>query len=114
MEATARLRYARITPRKARVAANAVRGKRVGEASRILEFAPKKSARLLLKLLKSAVANADHAHKGKLDTDQLLVRIHVDQGPTMKRWRSRAMGRATTVEKKTAHITIVLDEAGEA
>jgi len=110
MEATARLRYARITPRKARVAANAVRGKRVAEATRILTFAPKKSARLLLKLLESAVANADHAHKGKLDTDQLRVSVCVDQGPTMKRWRARAMGRATSVEKKTSHITIVLGE----
>ena len=112
MEATARLRYARITPRKARVAANAVRGKRVDDAINILTFAPKKSAQLLRKLLLSAVANAEHAHKGKLDTDRLLVAaIRVDQGPTMKRWRARAMGRATRVEKKTSHITIVLDEA---
>jgi len=112
MEATARLRYARITPRKARVAANAVRGKRVDQAMSILAFAPKKSARMLHKLLISAVANAEHAHKGKLDVDRLLVRsIQVDEGPTAKRWRARAMGRATRVNKKTAHITIVLDEA---
>ena len=112
MEATARLRYARITPRKARVAANAVRGKRVDQAMSILAFAPKKSARLLHKLLLSAVANAEHAHKGKLDVDRLLVRtIQVDEGPTAKRWRARAMGRATRVNKRTAHITIVLDEA---
>jgi len=109
MEVKARLRFARISPRKTRLVADLVRGKRSEEALNILSFTKKASAKILIKLLKSAIANA--TQKKTIDIDRLYVKqIMVDQGPTMKRFQPRALGRATTIRKRTSHINIVLDE----
>lgn len=108
MEVKARLRFTRLAPRKARLVADLIRGKKSEEALNILTFTPKAAARIIVKLLKSAVANATQK---KIDVDRLYVKtIMVDQGPTMKRFMPRALGRATTIRKRTSHITIVLDE----
>ena len=109
MEVKARLRFARIAPRKARLVADLVRGKKSEEALNILSFTKKAAAKILIKLLKSAIANA--TQKKTIDIDRLYVKqIMVDQGPTMKRFQSRALGRATTIRKRSSHINIVLDE----
>lgn len=110
METVARARYIRIAPRKARLVADMIRGKPVEKALHTLAFTPKTAARILKKVLDSAVANAEN--RGDIDVDTLFVkRILIDQGPTWKRYRPRAMGRATLIQKKTSHITIVLDES---
>jgi large subunit ribosomal protein L22 len=89
--------------------ADLVRGKRSEEALNILSFTKKASAKILIKLLKSAIANA--TQKKTIDIDRLYVKqIMVDQGPTMKRFQPRALGRATTIRKRTSHIHIILDE----
>jgi large subunit ribosomal protein L22 len=113
MEATAKLKYLRITPRKVRVVADLIRGKKVGAALNMLAYVEKRAAEPLAKLLRSAVANADQASKGQLDVDALHVKeLLVDQGPSLRRFMPRAMGRAFKVLKKTSHIVItVTDEA---
>ncbi|MEW5914291.1 MAG: 50S ribosomal protein L22 [Thermodesulfobacteriota bacterium] len=109
MEAVAKAKFIRISPRKARLVADAVRGMKVGEALNRLRFTPKKAARLLTKVLNSAVANA--SQRPEVDVDKLYVKAaFVDGGPTLKRWRARAMGRAYVIRKRTAHITVVVDE----
>jgi large subunit ribosomal protein L22 len=110
MEAKARLRHLRQSPRKVRVVANMVRGKQIDEAMSLLRFQPRKAAKVIRKLLVSAIANA--ANNGKADVEQLYVKgIVVDEGPTLKRWMPRAMGRATRINKRTAHITVTVAEA---
>ena len=110
MEVKAITRYVRIAPRKARLVTELIKGKPVEEALTILRFVPKKAARLVDKTLRSAVANAEQ--NPNIDVDTLYIkRIYVDGGPTMKRWRARAMGRATRIIKRTSHITVILDEA---
>jgi large subunit ribosomal protein L22 len=90
------------------LAADLIRGKKSEEALNLLSFTPKAAAKIILKLLKSAVANATQK---KIDVDRLYVKtVTVDQGPTMKRFMPRAQGRATSIRKRTSHITIVLDE----
>ena len=112
MQASAVLRYARIAPRKVRVVAKLIRGKPVDEAVNLLMLTNRGPAPMLKKLLVSAIANAEDKSKGDLDTDSLVVEeVSVDQGPTLKRWRPRAMGRATRINKRTSHIRIVLGEA---
>ena len=109
MEVKARLRFVRISPTKARLVADLIRGKRSEEALNILTFTQKAAAKILIKLLKSAIANA--TQKKNIDVDRLYVKqITVDQGPTMKRFQPRALGRATMIRKRTSHIHIVLDE----
>ncbi len=109
MEVKARLRFVRMAPSKARLVADLIRGKKSEEALNILSFTKKASAKILIKVLKSAIANA--TQKKTIDIDRLYVKqITVDQGPTMKRYQSRALGRATTIRKRTSHINIVLDE----
>lgn len=109
MEFRASLKYARIGAQKARLVANLVRGKDVSEALKILRFSDKKCSVLIKKLIESAVANADV--KGSADSDNLFVRtISVDAGPSLKRFRPRAQGRAYGVNKKTSHINLVLGE----
>ena len=109
MEVRARLRFVRIGPRKARLVADLIRGKGSEEAMNILTFTKKAAAKILIKLLKSAIANA--TQKKTIDIDRLYIKkIAVDQGPTMKRFQPRAMGRATTIRKRSSHITIVMDE----
>ncbi|UCG13038.1 MAG: 50S ribosomal protein L22 [Deltaproteobacteria bacterium] len=110
MEVKAVTRYLRISPHKARLVTELVKGKSVEEALTILNFARKKGASLVTKTLRSAVANAEQ--NPNIDVDTLYIkRIFVDEGPTMKRWRPRAMGRATRILKRSSHITVVLDEA---
>lgn len=110
MEAIARARYIRVSPQKARLVVDLVRGKTAQDALHILTFTRKAAARTVKKLLESAIANA--THKGNIDVDTLYVKgIWVDPGPTWKRFQPRAMGRATRIRKRTSHITVVLEEA---
>ena len=113
MESTARLRYLRITPRKVRVVADLIRGKKVDQALAQLAFVEKRAAEPLAKLLRSAVANAEVASKNQVDVDRLWVTsLMVDQGPSLRRFMPRAMGRAFKVLKKTSHIALTIsDEA---
>ena len=100
-------KYARIAPRKARLVADAVRGKSYPEAVSILRFTNKKGAKIIVDVINSAAANAEHNMDA--DPEGLFVReIRVDQGPTIKRYRARAMGRATMIRKRTSHITVEL------
>ena len=109
MEARVVSRHLRIAPRKVRLVADLVRGKKVGDAIGMLQHLPKKAAPLLVKALKSAVANAENTQR--VDVDQLYVkRITVDGGATAKRFLPRAHGRATKLRKRTAHLTVVVDE----
>lgn len=109
MEVKASLRFVRSGTQKTRLVADAIRGKDVNEAMRILSFMPKKAAAIMKKLLESAVANAED--KKVIDVDTLYVKtLLVDQGPVYKRYRPRAQGRAFEIRKKTSHINIVLDE----
>jgi len=109
MEAKAVLKSTRISPQKARLIADIVRGENAEKAITTLRFMPKKSARIIRKLLESAVANA--SQNEAIDIDTLYVKtIFVDGGPMLKRIRPRAMGRATKILKRTSHITVVLDE----
>ncbi len=109
MEAKAILRFCRVAPRKARVIADMIRGRNVEEAISLLEFTPKRSAHILRKLLDSAIANAEDIED--VEVNRLFVkRITVDQGPTLKRYRPRAQGRAFRINKKTSHISLVVAE----
>ena len=109
--ATAKLSYARLAPRKARIVANMIRGQKVTSAINSLRFLNKAGAQQFFKLLVSAVANAED--QGDVDVDNLVVsRVTVDQGPTLNRWRPRAHGRATPVDKKTSHIQLEIAETG--
>jgi len=105
-------RFARISPRKARVVVNLVRGRHAGEALQLLEFTRKAGAPVLKKVIESAVANARTVQPG-IDLDTLIVETaFVDKAPNshMRRWRPRAMGRATRVQKGLSHITVILGE----
>ncbi len=109
MEVRAVAKYVRISPRKVRLIMDQIRGKQVEEALNILKFSPKKGARLLKKLVDSAIANAENNFN--IDVDRLYIkRIYADQGPTLKRYRARALGRATMIRKRTSHLTVILDE----
>jgi len=109
MEATAKLRGARISAQKARLLADQVRGLAVERADELLNFSTKKGAHIVRKVLLSAVANAEH-NKGA-DIDELKVSvIMVDEGPTFKRGRARAKGRYTRILKRTSHITVTVAE----
>jgi large subunit ribosomal protein L22 len=111
MQSSARLRHLRIAPRKVRIVADLVRGQNIGKALAVLRFTPKAAAKPVEKLLRSAIANAEDLSKGQVDVDRLVVEtIYVDQGPTLRRYLSRAMGRATRVNKKTSHVTVVLSD----
>lgn len=109
MESKAILRYARITPRKARRVIDLIKGKNAGDALLFLRFMPYRAARFVEKLLKSAIANAEQ--KKAVDPESMrIVKALVDQGPTMKRVETRAMGKANVIRKRTCHITLVLSE----
>ena len=110
MEVRAKLRYARITPQKMRLVAGLCKGMPVEKASHQLKFSQKKGGKILSTLLDSAVANA--REKGGIDMENLYVKqVNVDEGPTLKRFMPRAMGRATQILKRMSHITLILDEA---
>lgn len=109
MEAKATAKFRRISPQKARLVADLIRNKPVDEAMQIVSYSPKKAARIIKKVLDSALANA--TENMNLDADSLYVKkIYVDQGPVLKRWRPRAMGRAYSIRHRLSHITVVLDE----
>ena len=112
MESTAHLRHLRMAPRKVSLVAALVRGKNVEAALNILRFTSRAAARPVEKLIKSAVANATDLSKGQVDVDTLYVKsIHVDQGPTQRRFMPRAMGRASRINKKSSHVHVVLASA---
>jgi large subunit ribosomal protein L22 len=100
-------RYVRVTPRKARLVADQVRGLPVPRARTLLDFSSRGAARDIGKLIASAAANAEANHELVAD-DLQVAEINVDEGPTLKRWRARARGRATRVDKKTAHVSVAL------
>ncbi len=103
-------RYRRVSPRKARLVVDMIRGRYVQEALDILQNTPKAVARTIEKIVRVGVANAENNEEID-DLDTLYIKeAYVDQGPTMKRFRPRAMGRATRIRKRTSHITIILDE----
>jgi large subunit ribosomal protein L22 len=107
----AHLRFLRVAPRKVRLVADAVRGRKVGDALAMLKYTPQAAAEHLSKLLRSAVANAEQKG-GRVDVDALYVKtLTVDQGPKMRRFMPRAMGRAYRVEKKTSHVYVELGTA---
>jgi large subunit ribosomal protein L22 len=109
MQATANAKYIRIAPRKVQLVVDLIRGKQVGEAIAILRHTPKAASTVLEKLLNSAIANAEHNHS--LDPNKLIVtQAYVNHGPVMKRFRERAMGRASRINKRTSHITLVVSE----
>jgi len=102
-------RFARISPRKVRLIADLIRGRDVNEALNVLKFTPNRAAGMVRKALASAVANADEA---EADVDLLFVETaFVDEGPTIKRWRPKDRGRAYPIQKRTSHITVVVEEA---
>lgn len=112
MEAKAVAKYIRISPRKARQVMDLIRGKNVRDAHAILKFTPNKGAELIEKVLTSAVSNAEHNYE--MDIDSLVVsRCYVDEGPTLKRFKPRAMGRADAIRKRTSHITVMVSEKKE-
>ncbi|UTR12514.1 50S ribosomal protein L22 [Evansella sp. LMS18] len=112
MEAKAVAKQVRIAPRKVRLVVDLIRGKNVGEAISILRHTPKKASPVVEKLLNSAIANAEHNYE--MEPDSLVVdKIFVDEGITLKRFRPRAMGRASRINKRTSHITVVLTEKKE-
>ncbi len=108
-QAVAKLSYARISSRKVKTVIDLIRNKNVGEALAILKLTPKAASELVEKLLKSAIANAENNHG--MDIEKLYVaEIFANQGPTLKRVRPRAQGRAFRIRKRTSHITVVLKE----
>lgn len=109
MESKAILKYARISPRKVRRITDLVKGKKAGDALVNLGFLPHKGSKIVAKVLKSAIANAEQ--KKVADPESMkIMNILVDQGPTMKRMMPRAMGRADMIKKRTSHITLLLEE----
>ena len=114
MEVSAKLKFVRLSPQKARLVADQIRGKGVEEALTILDLSDKRFAKPLAKLVRSALANAEEKNSREqagIDVDNLVVhRISVDQGPSMWRIRARAQGRAAWIQKKTSHVQVVLSE----
>ena len=109
MEAKAILRYLKTSPQKARLVVDLIRGKRVDEAITILSYNHKAVSREIVKLVKSAAANAENTKS--LDVDKLYVKTgYVDGGPTLKRTHSKAMGRGAVIRRRTSHVTVVLGE----
>lgn len=109
MEASAKLSFVRLSPQKARLVIDMVRGKGVQEALNILKFSPQRAADIVAKLVSSAVANAEQ--KGVGDVDRLFVKtIFVDQGPVLRRFMPKGRGSASRIRKPTSHITVVLAE----
>ena len=112
MEVKAIAKYIRIAPRKVRLVADLIRGKSIGEAISILRHTPKAATEAVEKVMNSAVANADH--NDKMNVDQLYIsEIRIDEGPTLKRFRPRAQGRASRINKRTSHILVKVSEKKE-
>jgi ribosomal protein L22 len=107
LKVSAQAKYVRTSARKARLVCDHIRGKDVTEARAILAFTPRGAAKAWSKLLESAVANAEHNHE-LVGEDLRILTVHADEGPTLKRYRPRAMGRATRIRKRTSHLSITL------
>jgi large subunit ribosomal protein L22 len=111
-KATARARYVRMSPYKARRIVDLIRGRHIDDARRVLAFTERAAAETIAKVLESAVANAEHNHN--LPADELVVAgAWVDEGPTLRRYRPRALGRATRIRKRTCHISLVVGRMPE-
>jgi large subunit ribosomal protein L22 len=109
MQVQAKLRHFRMAPRKARLVTDMIKGMEVEKAINTLQVTNKKCAPVIRKLVESAVANADQ--RGDMEVDALYIsQAYVNEGPTMKRFQPRAMGRATPIRKRTSHITVVLED----
>ncbi len=109
MQARAEAKHIRISPRKMKPIADLVRGKNVKDAQAILKFTPRKGAEIFLKVLNSAVANAENNHH--MDVDTLIVKeIYANQGPTLKRWNAGSMGRANPILRRSSHVGVVVAE----
>lgn len=109
MDVKAKARFVRISPRKVRKVVPLIKGKDALSALNILKFLPQKGAKILEKVVKSAIANAEHNHN--LDKASLKIKnVLVDQGPSLKRYLPRAMGRATPIKKRMSHITVIVNE----
>lgn len=109
METAAKLKFARISPQKCRLIADQVRGLPVEKALDILKFSQKKAAAIVGKVLESAIANAEHNEGADID-ELAITQIYIDAGPTMKRIRPRAKGRANRIIKRTSHITLMVGD----
>ena len=109
MEVSATLRHARLSPQKARLVADQLRGLSVERAIEILSFARPKAASTLKKVLESAIANAEHNEGADVD-DLHVGTVHIDQGPTFRRYRARARGRAGRITKRTSHVTVTVTD----
>ena len=106
----ATVKYVRVAPRKMKIVVDLIRGKQVDQALAILQFTPKAGAPVVEKLLNSAIANAEN--NLEMSRENLYVaEVYANQGPTLKRFRPRAQGRATRIRKRTSHITVILDQA---
>ncbi len=110
MKTKATARFVRVPPRKVRLVLDQVRGKRVSEALQVLPYIPRAAARLVEKVLRSAIANAEHNHQVRTLDDLRIVQAFADGGPSMKRVQPRAMGRAFFIRHRTSHLTIVLSD----
>lgn len=112
MEAKAIAKFIRLSPRKARMVVDLIRGKKLEEALAILRYTPNKATEAVTKVVKSAAANAEHNYE--MDKEELVIsQIFVDQGPSLKRVMPRAMGRADIIKRKTSHITVVVSDKKE-
>ena len=112
METKATAKFIRVSPRKVRTVVDLIRGKRFAEALAILRYTPKRASEAITKVVKSAAANAEHNLQA--DKEQLYISaIYVDQGPTLKRFKPRAQGRADLIRKRTSHITVVVSDQKE-
>jgi large subunit ribosomal protein L22 len=111
-EVRAEAKWVRVSPRKARLVVEHIRGRSVPEARTVLAFTPRAAAREVEKVLRSAVSNAEANH-GLVGDDLIVSAAYVDEGPTIKRWRARARGRVSSIKKRTCHITVRLAEPAE-
>lgn len=112
MEARAIAKFIRVSPRKARMVVDLIRGKKLDEALAILRYTPNKATDAVTKVVKSAAANAEHNYE--MDRDELIISaVFIDQGPSLKRMMPRAMGRADIIKRKTSHITVVVSDKKE-
>jgi large subunit ribosomal protein L22 len=112
LEAKAVEKFIRISPRKLRYVADAIRSKRVDDAVDLLTFTTKKAALIIRKAVQSAAANATENHK-MVEDDLVVVKIFINEGPILKRFRPRARGRATRIRKRTSHLTVIVSDGKE-
>lgn len=109
MQVAAKLKFSRLSPQKTRLVCDQIRGKKLEQALNILNFSPKRPAAVLLKVLNSAIANAEHNHGADID-ELKIASVYADQGPTYKRMQAKAKGRGSRILKPTCHITVILSD----